>query len=173
MNLEDVAQFFKDFADAEIAADIAARTHPDLNVVESTSQATRRFFGGQHFGAQIFFRGANPPAQTEAAALKMFAPRMLRSVTELKLGNGGLIYRATMTSTISGDREPTVRFYARELSEVGLRIIAQYHACNSCDGVGKDGRHTCAACEGSGFRFRGGEQLTEFGGEVRSFGTQV
>jgi len=165
MTLEQVVRWFEALAAAEFEAEVAARSHPDEQVVDATRLAVNRYFSG--LTAHINYRAPGSPApQSEADVKQFFRRRILIEASEMESTEGELFTVAT-TSTIAGDRSWFAVHYVKEVPPRGLQVIARYHVCNDCHRTGKVRKRVCGECQGRGVCWRGGRKMPEDGKTLR------
>jgi hypothetical protein len=157
--METVITFVKNFIVHEYKAIIDLRTEVDTRLIETEIEILNRFFQGLNSGLYL---SSSRTLEDQDKVIKQLQPRVLFQIKQYTYSTLSTIYRVYLSSTFSGDRNYFTNFYITNTNK-GLKIVACYNICNTCNGQGHLADVICDECHGFGWKWRGGQQLNILG----------
>ncbi|MEG4633572.1 hypothetical protein QUB56_29015 [Microcoleus sp. AR_TQ3_B6] len=157
--METVIAFIEEFIAQEYKASVALTTEPDLHLLETDIEILNQFFQGLDSGLNI---SSSRTLEEQDRVIRQLQPRVLFQIKQYAHSTLGTIYRVYLSSTFREDRDYFTNFYIANTGK-GLKIVARYHICNTCNGKGKSADIICDECHGFGWKWRGGQQLNILG----------
>lgn len=170
--MEEAIDFIRAFIKKEYEALVAQWSERRDDIFAAKKRDVQRFYG------RGLIAKANRPTPSDdewfekgAEQLDMLQPRVLFQVKYYRHPTFGDLYRCYVSSTTKFDDAEYFSCLYVANTEHGLKIVAQYNLCFTCNGTGMQGGKSCPDCNFNGWNWRGGVKLETLGKlvEVRKF----
>ena len=173
--MNDVIAFVRDYIAKDEAARRAAYGEPDESVFEEKVRTAESFFDPEsgHMGsgsAWDYPVATDSPERASAKrqTLARIRPSILFLVRRYAHSTLGDLYRAYLDDGTTGRRTGYFECVFVANTSRGLRIIARWGICLTCQGTGELDGEECHQCRGRGWEEAGGQKLGDLGPVVET-----